>query len=247
MPFVLEEETSQPKSSGRFVLEEEIPRAQQSSAAGRFGSLMTGIPQLETAATVGSGAIASALGGLAGIGAGLSKAAGITDVEPAHVVQDIQQRLTYQPRTEMGQKGVQAVGEIATLGGLIPKVGEAVGEAALGATGSPLAATAADIATQAIPQILGAKGATLAAPAVRRGVGAAVQATERTVSPLFERFVTRTPEAEIPGVGAAETLAREQRLSRMESLPVPLKPKEGDISRSFEQQQFERETAKLPQ
>lgn len=238
---------SAPQAEGPWSKFQEEPKKQQSSTGARFGSLMTGVPQFETAATVGSGMIASALGGLAGIGASLSKAAGITDVDPAHVVQDIQQRLTYQPRTEMGQKGVQAVGQVATLGGLIPKLGELAGEAALDVTGSPLAATAADVAAQSIPQILGAKGAGLAAPAVRRGVGAAVQATERTVSPLFEKFVTKTPEAEMPGVGAAETLAREERLSRMESLPVPIKPKEGDLSRNFQQQQFERETSKLPQ
>lgn len=211
---------------------------------GPKGNLVGG--GFETAATVGTGMLASALGGLAGIGAGLSKMAGITDVEPANVVQDIQQRLTYQPRTEMGQKGVQAVGQVATLGGLVPKLGELAGEATLGVTGSPLAATAADVAAQSIPQILGAKGAALAIPKAAQAAGAIAGAAERTVSPLFERFISKAPEAEMPGVGAAEASAQTQRLARMQGLPEPIQPTEGQLSRSFEQQQFERETAKLP-
>lgn len=212
-------------------------------AASRFGSLMTGIPEAEVAATLATGAGSSVLGGLAGIGATLSKAAGLTNVEPAEVVKDIQQRLTYQPRTELGKQGVQAVGQIATLGGLIPAAAEKVGGAVQDITGSPLAATAAHVATEAIPQILGAKGATLASPAAMRAASAVAGTAERAVSPLFERFITKEPEA-LSGVGAAETPAATMRIEAAKSLPVPIDLRAGQATRDFMQSQFERETAK---
>lgn len=249
MAWTLEDDQTQaqikPQQGVKWVLENQEKPQEKPGAASRFGSLMTGIPQLETAAALASGMGASALGGLAGIGAGLSKAAGLTNVDPADVVKDIQQRLTYQPRTELGQQGVQAVGQISTLGGLIPAAAEKVGGLVQDVTGSPLAATAAHVATEALPQILGAKGATLAAPALRSAAGAVGATAERALNPIFEKFVTKQPEA-MPGVGAAESGAMAQRQARMESLPFPPKPMEGQLTRDMAQQQFERETAKSP-
>lgn len=235
---------SQPKKTGG-AFDDLIAQTKQSeSTPHKFGMAMTGIP--ETALALGSGMLGSAIGGLGGIGAALSKAAGITDVAPEEVVKSIQQGMTYQPRTELGQQGVKAIGQIATLGGLLPAAAEKIGGAVQDITGSPLLATGAHMATEAIPQLLLTKGAVMAAPAVRAAAETMGTTVKRAISPLFERFA-KQPSPEIPGIGAAEAGAREQRLARMESLPFPPKPTEGTLSRNFEQQQFERETAKLPE
>lgn len=52
------------------------------------------------------------------------------------------------------------------------------------------------------------------------------------------------PEPVMRGGGAAETSADAMRRTRAESLPVPVKLSKGEASRDFEQQRFERETAK---
>lgn len=53
-------------------------------------------------------------------------------------------------------------------------------------------------------------------------------------------------ETTMPGVGAAETDVARMRRERAADLPVPVKLTKGQAERTFEQQQFERETSKAP-
>lgn len=74
----------------------------------------------EPALALGSGAIAQPLSGLAGIGAYAAKGAGylaskvgiknkLQDIDPANVVETVQNKLTYQPKTDIGKIGADAV------------------------------------------------------------------------------------------------------------------------------------------
>lgn len=83
-------------------------------------------------------------------------------------------------------------------------------------------------------------GATPTAPAVAKAAQqAAVKAAEALPS-------VRAAESAMPGIGAAETAAAAMRRESAASLPVPVKLTEGQATRDFAQQQFERETAKNP-
>ena len=94
---------------------------------------------LETAATMGSGIFSSAVGGVAGLGTLL----GTGDNQKAtDVIRSLQERFTYQPRSESGKRGVEALNlpfDVARegtkyVGGKVGKLagnelaGEAIGE-----------------------------------------------------------------------------------------------------------------------
>lgn len=102
----------------------------------------------EMAAHFGSGAFATPLAGLAG-------AAGTMLPGPqgqgANVVENVQGGMTYQPRTPGGQ-ALQTVGGF--LPGLIAKGGDAAGQVAADATGSPAAGAAVNTAAQLAPALL---------------------------------------------------------------------------------------------
>jgi hypothetical protein len=82
-------------------------------------------------------------------------------VDPAAVVQQVQDALTYQPRTHGGQ---QATGVINTVAGVIPKVADYAGQKVLEKTGSPMLATEVNTGIQAL-----AMGAGARLPAILKG------------------------------------------------------------------------------
>lgn len=89
---------------------------------------------------------------------------------------------------------------------------------------------------------------------VLSGAGGAVGTAGRTaaakVAPKVDRALERSgamldaKPAELAGVGAAETSPSRIRQERAASFPIPVKLTKGQGERSFEQQRFERETAK---
>lgn len=109
-------------------------------------------PVAETAANLITQGAALPVAGLAGLGAAATKAMGLTDKEPADVVHAVSDALTYQPVTDSGKHLTQAA--------MMPfewlaKGGAAAGNAVLNATGSPVLATAADTAINALPMAIG--------------------------------------------------------------------------------------------
>jgi hypothetical protein len=134
--------------------------------------------------------------------------------------------LTYAPRTEPGQEYTEAVGKaVEPLMAVAPLAGEM---AAIG------------------------RGAQAAAPLVRA-------ATQRGVVTPAKQAVARVREviptaAEVkptpgtpPSAGAAGVEQAAVRQAAAEELPVPIELTKGQKERTFEQQRFERETAKLPE
>jgi len=134
--------------------------------------------------------------------------------------------LTYAPRTEQGQQMTQAVGEAA----------------------APLAALAPFAAeVGAIAQ-----GARAAAPLARAATGRAVAPIQQAASKITAAIRPAAADVQSGAAGArsggaAAVEAGTLRQAKAQELPVPIKLTEGQKSRDFGQQRFERETAKDPE
>jgi hypothetical protein len=127
------------------------------------------------------------------------------------------QNLTYAPRTETGQEYLGKLSDIA----------EPLGAAAIVA-----------------PEL-----AALGASAARQAPTAVKDAASR-VSQAARDLVDRAKGENTPPPGSAGAAAVEEGLRRQEQaneLPVPIKLTEGQKTRDFAQQRFERETAKMPE
>lgn len=161
-----------------------VPKTGLQKAAGAVkDAVVTGakgeVGLAETAGTLATGAVATPLAGLAGIAQGTKNVVGEATglwkpgMPAADRVRQVQEGMTYQPRTEMGQQMTGAVGE--GLSYVTAKPGNWVGEhgadlathwgaspelaAAIGAGGNAL--------TQVVPQMLLAKGVGMARAGMR--------------------------------------------------------------------------------
>lgn len=138
------------------------------------------------------------------------------------------QALTYAPRTPAGQEYAQNVGEVMQQ--VIPV--------------TPLTAELGMIG----------QSTRAAAPAVRAAtqqkVVAPVQQAAQRAGQAVKQAVGIEPTAPTPGtggsVGAAGVDMATLRQAKAQELPVPIKLTEGQKTRTFEQQRFEREVAKDP-
>jgi hypothetical protein len=131
------------------------------------------------------------------------------------------QRFTYQPKTEAGQEALQSIGklfEASKLGGMGPA--------------ESVALTGLSEAAQSAKQ------------AVRPAVGHAARVLNQEARDLKARVLPE--KTEMVGVGSAMTEQETMRRQRAADLPVPIPLTKGQATRTFEQQQFERETAKNP-
>lgn len=183
------------------------------------------------------GMVGGTLGGLAG--AILSGEYGTTDA--ANLVEQAAAQgaaqLTYAPRTVSGQEQAQAVGEgLQQLVPLTPFGREMGAIAQSTKMGAPVAA--AQVARAAEPVIAQAK--TMAEP---------VMAKAKEVAQNIKTRITPTeqPPTGAPSAGAAGVAAAQVRQDIASEMPVPIKLTEGQKTRDFAQQQFERETFKNPE
>lgn len=135
------------------------------------------------------------------------------------VASEQQQRFTYEPKSEEGKEALAAIGRF-------------MGDTKLEGMG-PIALPAGTAASSVRPRV--ATG--YAAKVVKQGTRDVVQGAR-------DLDLIGTPEAQMSGMGAANTEQAAARRTRAESLPVPIKLTKGQAERTFEQQQFEREAAK---
>lgn len=105
----------------------------------------------EAGANLASQAVALPVAGLAGLATEAGNALGLTQKKGADVVHAVGDALTYQPRGEMGKA---AAGLVAYPFEKLAEAGQAVGGKVLDTTGSPLLATAADTAINALPMVI---------------------------------------------------------------------------------------------
>lgn len=176
---------------------------------------------IEAPISIGTGILGSAVGSAAGalkglLGGKYGTQEGVRDAEK--YASDISNSLTYQPRTQRGNEIVKSVGDAINNSGI---AGVPLPELnTLGSAARPALRAAGDVSMA--------------------GTNAAIDAA----SPIINRFAAKpTP---LSGVGSAQSSQALQRIQNAQDLPVPIDLTKGQADRSFEQQRFERETAKDP-
>lgn len=187
----------------------------------------------ETALTLVTGATTGAAGMLAGGAAGIvnnltNGKYGIPGGFEAGAQQGAES-LTYAPRTEVGQEYAGAVGKV--LAGALPMVPLTAEMGALGRGMGAAAGAARDVSAAGVQRI-------------RTAVPAIADRVERTLRRNPDP-ATPTPGTRASGGSAGADVA-DLRRANAESLPVPIKLTQGQATRTFEQQRFEREMAKDP-
>lgn len=184
---------------------------------------------LETAATMATGATGGAAGFIGGTVAGVGRQIAQGRLgdpkatqEAAETASRAAAALTYKPRTEAGQSMTQAAaGALEAAFPAIPAVG-------------PAGQITQSVKAAAPAVVAGTRAATV--PAVR--------AAERAVTAARQNAQDATAGAR--SISAAEVNAGLLAQQKANELPVPIKLTEGQRTRNFEQQRFERETAKDP-
>lgn len=159
--------------------------------------------------------------------------------EAAEMADSVSQAMTYAPRTRSGQQIMGKVGELVEpLAALGPMASElsVVGEAASAAR--PVARAA-----------LAEKVVAPAQQAVAKVVDPIKQAAATLAEQVKQKIAPGAAEAApTPGTGvnagAAAVDMADLRQAAAQELPIPIKLTEGQKTRAFEQQRFERETAK---
>jgi hypothetical protein len=153
-------------------------------AAGAYGEAVAGPVEAATSLVTGLGATVA--GGLAGIGQGIKNAVAPdpTNMSAADRVRQVQEGLTYQPRTELGKATVQTA---ALPFNKLAEGADAAGKATTDVTGSPLLGAAVNTGIQALPgvvapELLGKVGRVVGRDATKGATGATSGATKATTA-----------------------------------------------------------------
>jgi hypothetical protein len=173
----------------------------------------------ETPATIASGMAAGTVGPLAGVASTLTSGKYGTPEGiriGQQTAQDVSGQIQYRPRTEEANAITQALGRLVNDSGIVA-VAPLTGEM------NALARAAAP-ANQAIGDLV---------------KGAGKQGYNR-----LDQMLTPKP-TEIPGMGSANVRDTTLRIQRAQALPVPITLTKGQATRTFNDQRFERETAKM--
>jgi len=183
----------------------------------------------ESALSLGTGMVGGAVGGIAGLYKGITGGkygtqAGVR--EAAETAHDVAGSMTYQPRTQTGQKLTQMAGEGINKSGIIG-VAPMAGELSALSRGISAGKTS----------IKGLAGPSADAMAAQ---DAAMTAGGGGIRDLM------SAQKQMAGGGAALSDVTRMRLERAASMPVPPKLTQGQATREFKDIQFERETAKNP-
>lgn len=183
----------------------------------------------ETALTLGTGVVGGTIGAIGGTVQGVAEEVLSGEFGSQEAAQRIEQSamegmqaLTYQPRTEAGQQQVEAIGELSEpLAGVAPLSQTAVLGQATRAGTLPVANAARTTARSTTTAIKDG------ARKVAEKIGSNDQPTGSTV-------------------GAQQIAPATLRQAQADQLPVPIQLTQGQKTRSFEDQRFEQETAKIP-
>jgi len=178
---------------------------------------------IEAARAVGSGLTTGALGyvggALGGIAGSIASGEFGTDEGLRRAKEAAEQgaaKLTYAPRTKLGQEYTQNIGEAIENTGI---------------QGVP------------IPELESLGRSITAGRAVTKNLAAATAGEQAA----RDNVIASGPPQPLAGVGSAATDEALQRVQRSQELPVPIDLTQGQATRDFAQQRFERETAKLPE
>ncbi|MCP5015632.1 MAG: hypothetical protein GY938_10205 [Ketobacter sp.] len=167
---------------------------------------------IEPAATLITGAIAEPIAGIAGIAQAVNPLA--EEGAGARAVEATREALTYQPRTEPGREGLEAVGEAIEPVAEVFKGAETfLGDKTFSLTGSPALAAAAATIPTAIAEALGI--------AAGKGAVTAAQASKKL---SHQAKITKSLTEAVPSVDQLKTTARAV-YNEIDNLGVSLQPK----------------------
>ncbi len=165
---------------------------------------------IEPLSAIVTGAIAEPIAGLAGIAGGLLPG---EEGQGERFIEATREALTFKPRTQEGQAGLQAVGEaLAPVTEAISGAETALGEATFKATGSPALAAAATAIPTLATEVLG-----IAAPAAALKVARVVKRRGR------EAKITRELDEALPTIDQLKDTSREV-YKEIDDFGVTLKP-----------------------
>jgi len=141
-----------------------------------IGDINPQVGAAETGAALASGALATPVAGLAGLGTAIAKAFNITDAKPEDIIQKVQAALTYQPESASAKGALNAIGFIpAKIADAADWAGDKVAKGAE-AIGAPVeVAGAAGAATSAGLQVFGPSLAAKGVAAAGRATGDALK------------------------------------------------------------------------
>lgn len=161
----------------------------------------------ESAMVLGSGAFATPIAGIAGLGAAAARGLGLTDASPGDVVERVQGALTYEPRTKAGAVGARVV---AYPFEKLAQGADWLGQQAADATDSPAIGAAVNTAAQVLAPaaiVKGVKGTTARVDGNR-----GTSSVDRPVASREAAAVTQTAPAagRAPGLEGLPENARAQ-------------------------------------
>lgn len=222
--------------------ESEVPGTTVQEPEPTIGEQIKGVG--ETGLTLLTGATGGTLGMIGGTVEGIVEeiiAGEFGSYEAADRIEQLAmeraQALTYAPRTETGQEYTQETGEALAPLAAIPPLAETQMLANV-ASRVPVRAVANQRIVQPTAQQL-------------QRTRAVAQEISKRVRERLPGLKTQPGETQTPGTGtSAGAQAVDKavlRQSQADELPVPIKLTEGQKTRGFEQQRFEREVAKLPE
>jgi hypothetical protein len=164
----------------------------------------------ESVMSIGSGAVATPIAGLAGLGTASARGLGLTDAQPSDVIERVQGALTYQPRTKAGSA---ATGAVAYPFEKLAQGADWVGQQVSDATGSPALAAATNTGIQSLPALL----MPMARRVGRRGGQAAEPATVEAAQALPES----APAQALPEYVAPELVLEQTARPVKGNAPAP--------------------------
>ena len=176
---------------------------------------------IEAPAALTSGAVGGLIGNIAGVGSSLiGPNFGTRENVKAgeQTAKKIAEMLTYQPRGEGGKAVLETISPVLQNVAAIPLPTLQQ----FGATTKPLSQALRTYGETGIQQV---RNAPLA----------------------IAKALKKEPTQTMSGMGAANVTDANLRMARALNLPVPMKLTKGQAERTFEQQRFERETAKNPE
>lgn len=203
----------------------------------------TGESILSTASAIPAGIVGPAVGMVKGIKDQIVTGGHALDGgvdEAAQLADQVSGAMTYAPRTRSGQAIMEKVGEIAeplvALGPMTAELG-AIGEASRAVR--PVARAAVSEAAAPIKQAV----ATKIVDPIKQAASTLADKVTESIAPGLTAGRAPTPGTGV-NAGAAAVDMADLRQAAAQELPVPIKLTEGQKTRAFEQQRFERETAK---
>lgn len=192
---------------------------------------------MEPLAAIGTGMVATPIAGLAGLGAAATKGLGLTQADPADVIEQMRGAMTYQPRTQAGQV---ATGAVTYPFEKLAQFGDFLGQKGADATGSPAVGAGINTATQFLPSLLipalkgRAKPAEVpanvprTAPVGQPAATGEAAPTSPAAAPAQRPAGLASVPAKASKVDSPETLARYEQL---QSLPVKVPATRGQLTR----------------